>query len=422
MPDGMEGRGGNLIVRHPGLLSGVRICDLSGQLAGAGSTRYLAACGADVIRVEDPVRRGLWDILRKTGPYVSEAHGIEDGTAFNNHNVCKRGITIDLRTDIGKDLLWKLIDHSDVVTENFSGGVMERLGFSYAAMRERNKRTIYVSNSGYGHTGPYAPYRSWGPIAQALGGLSFSSGLPEMEPAGFGYSYMDHMAGYFMAIGVLAALVERDKTGEGRWIDLSTMECAAALNGPSVLDYTVNGVPSRRSGQPNSNRSHDPAMVPHGVFQTAGEDNWIAIACRSDSEWECLAKLSQCKEQWGDLASRQRDIAEIESFVNSWTVSQDADDLAATLLESGIPAAKVARPYDRIEKGKLPSEWNLWPWVEHPRIGKIRVEGLPLHFSHDDWRIDEPAPLLGEDNDEVLHDVIGLSDQEVTELRRSETI
>ena len=176
-------------------LGHLTICDLSGQLAGAGATRYLAAFGARVIRVEDPVRQGTWDILRGSIPHVDERRGIELGGAFNNHNVEKLGVTLTLRTEEGRDLLRRLIAVSDVVTENFAAGVLARLGFSYDELRAIKSDIVYVSNSGFGHTGPYSTFKSWGPIAQAVSGLTWASGLPDREPAGWGYSYMEHTGG-----------------------------------------------------------------------------------------------------------------------------------------------------------------------------------------------------------------------------------
>src|SRR5215510_9456915 len=176
--------------RRDGALSRYRICDFTGQLAGAGATRWLAAFGADVIRVEDPVRHGTWDILRSMPPYVDERRGPDFGGGFNNHNVEKRGIALNLRTEKGRELLAEIVKRSDVVAENFAAGVMERLGFGYARLRELRPDVVYVSNCGFGHVGPYAAFKTWGPIVQAVCGLTFTSGLPDREPAGWGYSYM----------------------------------------------------------------------------------------------------------------------------------------------------------------------------------------------------------------------------------------
>ena len=149
-------------------LSHVRICDFTGQLAGAGATRTLAAFGAEVIRIEDPVTRGGWDILRGMSPFVDERRGIELGGGFQNHNVEKLGITLNLRTDRGRALLRRLVAICDVVAENFATGVLARLGFPYEVLREIRPDVVYVSNSGFGQRGPYARFKTWGPIVQAV--------------------------------------------------------------------------------------------------------------------------------------------------------------------------------------------------------------------------------------------------------------
>jgi crotonobetainyl-CoA:carnitine CoA-transferase CaiB-like acyl-CoA transferase len=133
-----------------------------------------------------------------------------------------------------------------------------------------------VSNSGFGHTGPYRDFKTWGPLAQACCGLAFSPGLANQIPTGIGYSYMDHHGAYFMVIAVIAGLMHRNRTGEGQWIDMSCTDAGALLNGPALLDYTVNGRPLRRPGSPDSNRSESPVMAPHGIYPSAGDDRWAA--------------------------------------------------------------------------------------------------------------------------------------------------
>ena len=241
-----------------GALGNIRVCDLSGQLAGSGSTRILAAFGAQVIRIEDPVTLGLWDIVRQLVPLIDNDTSHEGGSGFLNHNVEKLGITLNLRTERGRELLAELVRVSDAVTENFSAEVMGRLGFGYERLRELRPDIVYVSNCGFGQEGPYRTFKSWGPITQAVCGLTFQSGLPDREPAGWGYSYMDHTGAYMMAIGLLAALYHRARTGEGQWVDMSCTEAGGTLNGPALLDYTVNGRGMRGPGMPNSNRNTSP--------------------------------------------------------------------------------------------------------------------------------------------------------------------
>lgn len=407
-------------------LGHIRICDFTGQLAGAGATRSLAALGAQVIRVEDPVRQGRWDILRGMEPFVDERRGNDLGGAFNNHNVEKLGITVNLRTTKGRDLLSRLIATCDVVAENFSAGVLDRLGFGYERLKQLRPDVIYVSNSGFGHTGPYRDFRSWGPIVQAVSGLTFSSGLPDLPPAGWGYSYMDHHGGNFMAVAILAALVHRNRTGEGQWVDMSCTEAGATLVGPAVLDYTVNGRRMRRPGSPNSNRSDSPAMAPHGIYPAAGDDQWVAIACRHDADWAATRQVIGAgwsgDARFDRLAGRLQHQDELDARVAQWTRPQDKFAVAESLRVQGVPASAVQTPEERIDEDPDTEKWGLWPTVEHTVMGCVRVDGLPVHLSETDWRIERGAPCLGEHNDKVFGEILGLAPDEIDDLRREGVI
>lgn len=404
-----------------GPLARVRVCDFTGQLAGAGATRYLAAFGAEVIRIEDPVRQGRWDILRGSSPFVDDRRGVEFGGAFQNHNVEKRGVTLNLRTERARELLTRLVAISDVVAENFAAGVLARLGFPYEVLRAIRPDVIYVSNSGFGHRGPYSSFKTWGPIVQAVCGLSFTSGLPDMPPAGWGYSYMDHQGANMQALAILAALVHRDRTGEGQWIDMSCTDAGASLLGPAVLDFTVNGRPARRDGMPDSNHSQAPAMAPHNVYPAAGHDCWVAIACRDDHDWCALAgaidddRLTDTRYQRvdGRVAAQH----ELDAVVAEWTAPRDKFDVAARLQEAGVPAAAVQTPEERIDGDPATAAWGLWPEVEHAAMGRVRVDGLPVHLSDTDWKIERGAPLLGADNDYVYGELLGLGEHELASLR-----
>jgi benzylsuccinate CoA-transferase BbsF subunit len=401
-------------------LQHLTICDLSGQLAGAGATRYLAAFGARVIRVEDPVRQGRWDILRGSLPRVDERLGIELGGSFNNHNVEKLGVTLNLRLDVGRDLLRRLIALSDVVTENFAAGVMAKLGFSYDNLRAIKPDIIYVSNSGFGATGPYSSFKTFGPVVQAVCGLTFGVGAPDAPSAGWGFSYMDHMGANMMALAVLAAVAHRNRTGEGQWVDMSCTEAGLGLTGPDLLDYTVNGRPLRRQGMPDSNHSDHPAMAPHGIYPTDERDRWVAIACRDDYDWAAFAPV--CGETWAadprftTVAGRVADQAELDRLVSEWTSGRDRHEVAAALVDAGVPAAVVAMSEDRIDHDQDNAAWGLFPTAHHPVIGDVRVDGLPAHLSETDWQIERGAPLLGQHNREVLGGLLGVSDEELTAL------
>lgn len=393
-------------------LAHLRICDFTGQLAGAGATRWLAAFGAQVIRIEDPTNQGRWDILRGGEPYKDERRGIEFGGGFQNHNVEKLGITLNLRTERGKQLLRELVRVSDVVTENYAAGVLDRWGFGFAQLKDLRNDIIYVSNCGFGQRGPYREFRTWGPIVQACCGLTFTSGLPDMESAGWGFSYMDHHGGNFMAVAILAALVHRQRTGEGQWVDMSCTEAGASMLGPVVLDYTVNGRPLRRAGMPNSNRSQFPRMAPHGIYPCVGDDEWVAIAVRDERDWSAARDTMQLpdRDRFGDEDTLDAEIA-------SWTRSRTKFVVADELQARGVPAAAVLKPHERIDDDENTAAWGLWPTVSHREMGDVRVDGVPVHFSETDWRIANGAPCLGQHNEAVFGGILGLSSDAIDELR-----
>ncbi|MCR9095433.1 MAG: CoA transferase [bacterium] len=401
-------------------LGTVRICDFTGQLAGAGATKWLAAFGAEVIRVEDPVNQGMWDVLRNMAPFVDDRRGPDFGGGFNNHNVEKRGITLNLRTDRGKEILTEIIAKSDVVSENYAAGVLDKWGFGWDRLREIREDMIYVSNCGFGHEGPYAPYKTWGPIVQAMSGLTFTSGLPDREPAGWGYSYMDHTGGMYMALAILFALIHKQRTGEGQWVDLSCTDAGLSLNGPAILDWTVNGRPSRREGSPNGNRSSSPPMAPHGIYACAGDDDWVSIACRSDDDWAALSDLIgepwAKEEKWRTLAGRIASQDELDAKLTTWTQTRDKFDIQRSAIGEGVPTAAVQKPEERIEHDPGTTEFGLWPEVEHAKMGRVRVDGLPAHFSKTDWKIEQGGPCVGQHTDEVLSSLLGYDADEIARL------
>ena len=405
----------------PEALAPFRVCDFTGQLAGAGATRWLASFGADVIRIEDPVREGRWDILRGAPPFVDERRGVDMGGAFNNHNAGKRGITLNLRTEQGKEILARLVAVSDVVAENFAKGVMERWGFGYERLKAIKPDIVYVSNCGFGHTGPYSGFKTWGPIVQAVSGLTFTNGLPEREPAGWGYSYMDHTGAYFMAIAILLALLHRQRTGAGQWVDLACTESALALHGPALLDWTVNGRPTRREGQPHANRSAWPPMAPHGIYPCRGDDEWVAVACRHDADWQALGGAigaAWCRNPtFATIEERCVRQDALDAHLGAWTAGRAKFEAEETLRGAGLPVAAVLKPEERIDLDPSTGDFDLWPTVRHAKMGAVRVDGQPARFGKTHWRFDRAGPCLGQHNDEVLTGVLGYAAAEVEAFR-----
>jgi crotonobetainyl-CoA:carnitine CoA-transferase CaiB-like acyl-CoA transferase len=237
---------------------------------------------------------------------------------------------------------------------------------------------------------------------------------------------MDHTGGYYMAIAILLALVHRERTGEGQWVDMATTETGATLLGPAILDYTVNGRPSRRPGRPHSNRSDTPPMAPHGIFPAQGDDAWVAIACRDDADWSALAGVVAADwtrdARFERLAGRLAHQDELEAALAGWTRARSARETAAALVRAGVPSTPVQRPGERIDADPSTAAWGLWPSVKHTAIGEVRVDGLPVHFSETDWEIARGGPCLGEHNERVYGELLGLAPAEIAELRREGVI
>ena len=273
-------------------LSHIRICDLSGQLAGAGATRFLAAFGAQVIRVEDPVRRARGTSCAVPRHTLRARHRASRSAAGSTTTTSRSSASPSTSASSkAKQLLRKLVAVSDVVTENFAAGVLARMGFPYEELRRdqarhrlrvelrlrRDRPVLVVQDVGADRAGGRAGSPSVGSARPAAGGL----GLLVHGPHGCQHH----------GVAILAGLVHRKRTGEGQWIDMACTEAGTTLTGPDLLDYTVNGRPLRRDGQPDSNHSHAPLMVPHGIYAADGDDNWVAIACRDDADW---ARLRGC--------------------------------------------------------------------------------------------------------------------------------
>jgi benzylsuccinate CoA-transferase BbsF subunit len=288
---------------------------------------------------------------------------------------------------------------------------MARMGFSYDELRAIKPDIIYVSNSGFGAWGPSSSFKTWGPIVQAVCGLTFSSGLPNEPPAGWGYSYMDHMGADIMAVAILAGLIHRNRTGDGQWIDMSCTEAGTTLVGPDLLDYTVNGRPLRRPGQPDSNHSHAPRRVPHNIYPAEGDDNWGRMAAVIDEPWATDPRNDT-------LAERAAVQDALDARIAEWTRTRDRFAVAEALRAAGVPAAAVARPEDRIDHDPATSEWGLWPTAHHREMGDVRVDGIPVHFSETDWSITHGGPCLGEHTHQVLSELLGLDDAEIEQLAK----
>jgi crotonobetainyl-CoA:carnitine CoA-transferase CaiB-like acyl-CoA transferase len=424
-------------------LAGVRVLDLTRLGYGAQCTALLGTMGAEVLRVESRTRP---DPLRLMPPYVplpgeerqrltggisaetALAHGFNRGGIFYKYNTGgKRSLALNLKTPAGLDLLRRLVPRCDVLAESFSAGTLARMGLPYAELRRLRPDVIYVSMAGLGQTGRDRAHVTLGPTAQALTGLTAMVGLPGRRPAGWSFSYLDHMGGYLGAFAVLCALHHRARTGEGQHLDVSQIEPAIPLTGPAVLDRAVNGRRYRRADRPAANRSSAPPMAPHGMYRTAGEDAWIAIAVRDDADWARLRAAMgdppwACAPEYGALAGRLAAAAEIDRRLEAWTRQHERYALMERLLAAGVPAGVVQDARDRVEHDRQLRARGYFVPLRSGETGEWPAEAPPFRLSatpvHPGGAIGRGPPCLGEDTRAVLGELLGLGDDALAALER----
>ena len=398
-------------------LAGLRVCDLTWIIAGPTATRVLADFGAEVIRVE---HGQAVDAIRLGRPIVGAAPTLNNSGFFNYFNRNKKSMLLNTRHPMGGDVLRKLIAVSDVVVENFSSRVMESWDLDYPQLREIRPDIIYCSVSGFGHSGRDRDFVTWGPTAQALSGLTIMSGLPGKPPAGWGYSYMDHTAGYSAAIAIMAALHHRNRSGEGQHIDMSQVEGGMVLTGPAVLDATVNGRPWRRAGMPPGNRAWEPLAAPHNTYACAGDDRWLAIAVMNDAEWQAMLRAMDepgwaLDPRFATNAGRLANQDELDERIETWTTEFTDYEAMELLQAAGVRAGVCQKASDRFERDPQLAARDWWHRLPHAELGDSNYDGVVPKLSASPGELRTASPLLGEHSHEVLRDVLGMSDEEIAE-------
>ena len=416
----------------PRALEGVRIVDFTWVRAGPWATRWLGALGAEVIKVEWPLN----DRGRLTGT-VSNPPGMErtynTSGFFNDTNANKLGVTMNVRSPKGTELIKRLISLSDVVIENFSSRVLQNWGLGYEELCKLNPQIVYVSMSGFGHTGRHHHYATFGPIAQALSGMTFLSGLPGQPPAGWGWSYLDDTGGMYGAMSVLTGLYHRNLTGRGQHIDLAQMITGITLNGPALLDRTVNGRPSHREGYPSGNRAHwpgtpplnnyrGPTVAPHNAYRTrgGGYNDWCAIVCFSDQEWMRLVELMG-SPGWATaptlatMRGRLDHQEDLDRGIEQWSLGLEKYELAERCQSAGVRAMPVQSSEDRAEHDPQLRHREMYKALEHPALGSYRLQNAPFKLSETPAINRTTSPLIGQHNQEVLEGLLGLSHEELVE-------
>jgi len=392
-----------MTVMKEGILRGLRVLDLTRIVAGPFATRVFADFGAEVIKIQ----------TEKT------ATGAEANATsyFNAWNRNKKSITLNLNHGEAKKLFSRLVAISDIVVENFSPRVMANWGLTYGTLKEVKPDIILLSMSGLGQTGPDKDVVAYGPTLQSLGGLTYlTSFLPE-EPSGLGYSYADPMFGLYGAISILGALEYRDQTGEGGHIDLSGLEVVCSLIGSELLDAATNN----RDVLPTGNDPSHGQAAPYGCYRCKGTDRWCVIAPSSEKEWQSLCRVAghpewSKDERFFTPSEREKNRRVLDSLLTDWTQNSTAEEVVQFLQEAGVPAGVVQDAADLASDPQLQAR-DFFTTFEHSLLGRITSDTYPFQLPDchpQEWKA---APLLGEDNEYVFHELLGLGMEEISRLK-----
>lgn len=389
--------------------AGTKIVEFGAGAAGPIASRYFAEHGATVIKVESKTRpeflRAMW---ASTSP-----HGLEGSPLFDALNPGKHSVTLNLKTEDGVEVARRLMLWADAVLENFAPRAMRGFGLDYEAMTEAKPDLVMVSTCLNGQTGPHRNYPGFGGQGAALSGFNAVTGWPDREPMGPYGTITDSLAPRFAATALAAGLHYRRRTGRGVHFDISQVEVAQYTLGPWILDYANSGRIRPRAG----NRSDE--VAPHGAFVCAGDDRWVAIAVWTDEEWARLARhLGLDDPSLATNAARLERVEEVEQLVEAWTRDQSATEVARTLQGDGIEAVPVQDFVDVLEDPQLAARGH-FEWLEHPLLGRSPYERNGFRLDDAPSAYGRPSPLLGQDSDTVLRDLLGCTEEEIAAYRAS---
>ena len=407
---------------RPGPLDGYRVLDFGWVLAGAVPGMILADMGAEVIKVET---RQRMDYMRLGRPIIGDHPDPEQNPMFHNVNRGKRSITLNTTRPEAVELARRLASQCDVVIENFSPGVMERLGLDYETLSRDNPRLVMASITSNGQTGPLRDLRAYAPSIGALSGLDSTMGYEASDgeggrPLGLKHAYADLCGALHAVFAITSALHQRTRTGRGQYIDVSMLRATVATMGAGLMEYELTG----RVPQPWGN--YDPVMAPYGNYPCQGDDEWVSVAVRTEEEWRGLVN-AMGSPAWADepiFASRYSRLnhrRELDARLSEWTKAQTAWDAAELLQANGVAAFPVLDAEGRLFNPHF-QERGLYSEIEHPALGAEPVFNLMWQLSLTPPRIRRHAPLLGEHNSEVFCGLLGLQEAEVSRLQEEQVI
>ena len=405
----------------PGPLQGYRVLDFGWVLAGAIPGMVMADMGAEVIKVET---RQRLDYMRQGRPLVNTGRGTERDPELNPmfHNVNRSKLSITLNTAEPKavELARRLVAYCDVVVENFSPGVMDRLGLGYETLREYKPDLIMISISSNGQTGPLRDLRAYAPSIGAMAGLDSAVGYQGERPLGLKHAYADISGALHGVFAITAALLQRRMTGKGQYIDLSMLRAAVATMGMGLMEYTMTG----RVMEPLGN--YDPAMAPYGNYPCKGEDRWVSIAVHAEEEWQGLTQ-AMGQPEWtkeNDFASKYQRLnhrRELDQHLSSWTRDRTGEEVTELLQANGVAAMPVMDAEERLYNPHF-QERVLYQEIEHPALGAEPIFNLMWKLSKTPPAIQRHAPLLGEHNRQVFGGLLGLPEDEIQRLEEAKVL
>ena len=392
-------------------LEGLRVIDFGWVWAGPITGQLLGDLGAEVIKVESRIRP---DFIRLFPPFAEGKPDPDGALFFHSLNRNKLSVTLDLTQPKAAELIKRLVRISDVVIENFSPKALRNLGLDYPALRGVKPDLIMASLSAAGQTGPLKDIMTYGPSLGALAGLDSLIGYPGERVLGWPMAYTDPASGTLAVFAILAALYYRKRTGEGQYIDLAQWEATTALLPEFILDYTLNG---RVAGTQGNRHPH---MAPHGCFRCRGEDAWISIAIQTEEEWEDFCRVlgnppwSQ-EKRFASGKIRLQHQEELNERIEEWTVRHTPEAATKILQESGIAAFPSYGIGDILQDPHFEAR-GAKVVVDHPKMKGEILYGLPWKFSRTPGSIRRHAPLLGEHNQYVFCELLGMSENEVSRL------
>ena len=421
-------------------LKNIRVLDLSRVFAMPFAGANLADLGAEVIKI-DTCQAQFMDTTRTlTGPFPDNRPGElwwEQGGTFQNLNRGKRSLTLDLRSEESQKIIKELVRVCDVVLENFTPRVMARFGLDFKSLQAEKPDLVMVSNTGYGHSGPWS---SFGAMASALepthGTGAFRGYMEEgadgrlaegQVPNKMGNSYSDFLATWTALGALMAALLRRARTGEGQWIDLAMYQTGTTVIGTGVLDFVFNQRRTQRIG------NRHPFWSPHGVYPCKESDDildgvevsrtggrWCAISVTTENEWHALCKAMRNppwtkEERFSTFSGRRENQDELDSLLGQWTARHEARELMEALQEAGVPAGVVQSQSDLWRDPQLKHQ-SYFQWLDHTECGPMPYDGLQFLMSRSPGSLRMPQALIGQHNDVILREKLGMSDSEIGDL------